>query len=187
MRSCAFFNPREDLPSSWAAASRSSASVRERIIRSTASACTMSMRPFRNALFVNSPGSASLRVVPLLRASCRSLSISISIRGRLPKVCISTTSSLVYEHGAFITYMEAGAVTRSPRSIRPLSERYVPVVFVCGGGLSSVNTFVVQERASSPLILMMVLGELPQGVETARIVSFWVFKTFISFSPPSSV
>ena len=110
------------------AATLACSSVTEPIRSLTASAWVRSMRPARNARWVNSPGSAS-RAPPAQHCRTR-----YSSSTGAPCAAISTTSSPVYEFGAANSVTTASSNTRSSVS--------------CSASPALVLLFVVPQRSA---------------------------------------
>ena len=85
----------------------------EFITSMTDSAWDKSILPFKNALLVNSPGSAGL--APFLITASSTLFITYTP----PWQSISTVSSLVYVFGAFIKSTITSSIFSSPSYIKP--------------------------------------------------------------------
>ena len=146
------------------------------IISITASAWLKSILPFKNALFVNSPGSASL-------APFSMQSSSILLAAKIPPwQFISTISSLVYDLGPFISV----SITWSRAS--PFLSTTKPYdaenVCICLTGLSFFALYILSAifTESLPLSLIMLIADSPVLVASAAIVSSVVFFTILFIS-----
>ena len=100
-------------PPSWLKELLSAKSFFEFITSMTDSAWDKSILPFKNALLVNSPGSAGL--APFLITASSTLFITYTP----PWQSISTVSSLVYVFGAFIKSTITSSIFSSPSYIKP--------------------------------------------------------------------
>jgi tRNA modification GTPase len=100
-------------PPSWLKELLSAKSFFEFITSITDSAWDKSILPFKNALLVNSPGSAGL--APFLITASSTLFITYTP----PWQSISTVSSLVYVLGAFIKSTITSSIFSSPSYIKP--------------------------------------------------------------------